>query len=350
MSSATRRYKRIWSALGWGLGGLVALAAVLVLSGATWNALADARDRRRFPPTGKQIEVDGRMLHLDCTGQGQPTVVLDTGFRMPALGWALVQPKLAQQTRVCSYDRPGMGYSDLDPKRPPHSPGRIAEQLHRLLQRAGEKGPFVLVGHSHGGLMARAYYNRFPKEVAGMVLIDSSSEWMEEVFHGKKDWQPAYFAELAQERRREPLMRLLIWSGLLRWQLGQAAHNTGFPGLTPELIDRGIFLMNQPGWYPASIAELEGVPETYAEFRTRSSLGDLPLIVLTAGKFTPKGTPDSEVPALRRTWVDELQPKLAHLSSRGRQIIADSGHMIPFDAPDAAVAAVVAMVHATASR
>lgn len=338
MSSAKGSLKRFGRIALWSLGGILALATMLVILGASWNAVADARDRRRFPPPGKLVEVEGVRLHLHCTGQGQPTVVLDSGWAMPALGWTLVQPELAKRVRVCSYDRAGMGHSDIDPTLAPHPPARIATQLHTLLQKAGEPGPFVLVGHSHGGLMARAYYDLFPKEVAGMVMVDATSEYMEERFLGA-DWEKKMSASLEDSHKRVPLMRFMIWSGLFRWQITKNARGSGLP-LTPDVIDQGIYLLSQSKWYPAAVAELDGVPESYQQLRAGRGLGDLPLIVLTAGKFKPKGAPPEKEQEWSRIWLKELQPQLARLSTRGRQVIADSGHLIPFEAPGAVVQAV----------
>ncbi|HEX2571631.1 MAG TPA: alpha/beta fold hydrolase [Polyangia bacterium] len=351
MSLTKHSLKRFGRMVLWGLGGLLGLAMMVLLIGASWNALADARDGRRFPPPGQLIEVDGVRLHLHCTGQGQPTVVLDSGWAMPALGWTLVQPELAQRGRVCSYDRAGMGHSESDPTPAPHPPMRIAEDLHKLLQRTGERGPFVLVGHSHGGLMARAFYERFPKEVAGMVLVDATSEYMEERFFGPT-WEKDMAASNESARRRGPLFRFVLWSGLGRWRLTKEAHNSGLP-IKPEVIDEAIYLLNQPKWYRAAVAELDGVPESYRQLRAGRGLGDLPLIVLTAGKFQPKGAPPEKAEEWSRIWVQELQPQLARLSTRGRQVIADSGHLIPFEAPGEVVKAVgevVAMIPPAPAR
>lgn len=346
MSFATGSFKRFLRIALWSVGGLLALATMLVILGASWNAIANARDERRFSPPGKLIEVDGVRLHLHCTGQGRPTVVLDSGWAMPAFGWALVQPELAKRVRVCSYDRAGMGYSESDPTLAPHPPARIATQLHTLLQKAGESGPFVLAGHSHGGLMTRAYYDLFPKEVAGMVLVDATPEYMEERFLGP-DWEKKMADTLENDHKRIPLVRLLHGSGLFRWQITRSARESGLP-FTPEQIDEGIYLLNQSKWYPAAVAELDGVPECYKQLRAGRGLGDLPLIVLTAGKFKPKGPPE-KVEEWSRAWLQELQPRLVRLSSRGRQIIADSGHMIPFEAPDAIVKAVGEVLAMTSS-
>jgi len=320
---------------------LIVLAVTLILTAASWNARCDARDRQRFFPPGPLYEVDGLRLHLHCTGKGQPTVILDTGFGMPALGWARVQPELAKRSRVCSYDRAGMGYSDPDPALTPRPSARLAAQLHALLQRAGESGPFVLVGHSNGGYLVRAYYERFPQEVVGAVLVDSSSEYMDERFMATlgKDWKVEAAAELHRAHRMQPVMRFTIWVGLLRWQLGQQAKKQDF-NLGPAVVAEAIYLMNQPKWYPAAVSELDGVMETCTQLRSGRGLGNLPLVVLTGGNFRAHGGPAHMEQEWNRLWVKELQPQLARLSTRGRQIIADSGHMVPFEAPEAVVSAV----------
>lgn len=324
-----------------GLGALLALALGLLLIAATWNALCNARDRRRFQPPGKLYEVAGHKLHLHCTGQGQPTVVLDTGFGMPALGWVRVQTELARHHRVCSYDRAGLGYSEPEPTLTPRPAARLAAELQLLLQRAQEPGPYVLVGHSNGGYLIRAYYERFPAEIAAAVLVDSSSEYMDERFMATlgRDWRAEAAAELRQAQRLQPVIRLLIWSGVLRWQLGQAAKQQDF-NLGPQVVAEAIYLLNRPTWYPASVAELAGVTPTCDAMRAGKGLGSLPLIVLTAEDFTPNGGPEHMKQQWNRLWVHELQPQLARLSTRGRQVLAKSGHMIPFEAPEAVVSAV----------
>ena len=134
----------------------------------------------------------------------------------------------------------------------------------------------------------------------------------------------------------------------MRWQLTQKAREVNF-GLSPEVIAQAIFLLNQPGWYPASVTELDGVLSTCLRLRAGGDLGQLPLIVLTAGNFRPSGAPADKHEEWNRLWVKELQPQLARLSTRGRQVVADSGHMIPFEAPEAVVKAVAAVMEMIAA-
>jgi len=125
-----------------------------------------------YPPLGRLVDVDGRKLHIHCSGQGTPTVILVAGGDAFALDWALVQPKIAGTTRVCSYDRAGLGWSDSGPAE--ETVEATIDDLHRLLKSAGESEPYVLVGASIGGIYIRAYQHAFPNEVAGLIFSNSS--------------------------------------------------------------------------------------------------------------------------------------------------------------------------------
>ena len=155
-----------------GLGiTLVALSAV----GAGYQAIASANDRRQFPPPGQLVDVGGYRLHLSMMGAQHdgPTVILESGLAFPAIEWALVQPEVADFARVVAYDRPGLGWSEDGDQ--PHDAPHIAQQLHKALQQAGITGPYVFVGHSAGGLYARAFATQYPNEVAGMVFVDATT-------------------------------------------------------------------------------------------------------------------------------------------------------------------------------
>src|SRR5688500_4633460 len=122
-----------------GLGGVFTLIASLALAGAAYEAIASRGDARAYPPPGQVVDVGGYRLHLHCVGTGSPTVVLDAGLGGSSLDWSLVQPEIGQTTRVCAYDRAGMGWSDSSPQ--PRTPGVIARELHTLLTNAGIEGP-----------------------------------------------------------------------------------------------------------------------------------------------------------------------------------------------------------------
>ena len=154
---------------------LTPVLAVLALAsiGATYANIAGTRDQAAFAAPGKLYDVGGHRLHLDCHGHGSPTVVLSNGLGGVSAGWARITGPVAATTRVCAYDRAGQGWSDDAAS--PRDGVQSAEDLHTLLAEAGEHGPYVLVGHSTGGTYAMTYAARYPEQVAGLVLLDSSS-------------------------------------------------------------------------------------------------------------------------------------------------------------------------------
>jgi pimeloyl-ACP methyl ester carboxylesterase len=332
--------------------GLLAILALTMLggiSGATWNAIRDARDRARFAPPGQRVDVGGLRLHLHCTGPstGQPTVILESGFNFPALAWRRVQPELAKGLRVCSYDRAGLGYSDPERTRTPQTAAGMAQRLHTLLERAGVRRPLLLVGHSNGGYVVRSYYAQFPGDVVGAVLVDSSNEHMDEHFVGP-NWEEEHRADQKQEWNKLWQWQVLRFFGGLRFIL---SRKVGDPGLhfPRELVDETVFMINQPHAQATMLSEADGIPATCAEMRAGRRLGDLPLLVLTAGKFqAPSLPPRGDY--WNKLWVKDLQPELARLSSRGRQIVVDSGHMIPFEKPEAIVQAAAEVVAMAGAR
>jgi alpha/beta hydrolase fold len=152
---------------------LVILLFVVAAGSTIFNAIALRYYRALYPPPGKIYSVNGHDMHLYCTGEGSPTIVLDAGLGADSLLWSKVQPELSYTTRVCSYDRAGMGWSTPQPG--PRDADNIVSQLHALLGQAGVSGPIVLMGHSIAGLYIRAYATRYPEDVAGLIFIDASS-------------------------------------------------------------------------------------------------------------------------------------------------------------------------------
>src|SRR5512133_732893 len=153
---------------------IVAGFLVLAVIGVVWESTSEAADARAYPPPGQMVDVGGHRLHIDCTGTGSPTVVIDAGLGDWSATWkSWVQPGVEKTTRVCTYDRAGMGYSEAGPL--PRNAAQFAKELHTLLQRASIPGPYVLVGHSMGGLTVRVFAHDYATEVAGVVLIDSMS-------------------------------------------------------------------------------------------------------------------------------------------------------------------------------
>ena len=156
----------------------IAAIALLIVCGVAYQQLGLRGDERRFPPPGRMIDVGGYRLHLYETGAGSPSVVLESGISASSLNWRTVQAEVTKFARVCSYDRAGLGWSDLCDQA--CTPMSLAVQLRTLLQHAEVPPPFILVGHSFGGLVVRAFASKFPNETAGMVLVDplDPAEWI----------------------------------------------------------------------------------------------------------------------------------------------------------------------------
>jgi len=336
-----RRIKR-W--LGRVFLGLLILIAAVAIAGLCYQAIGDRSDARRFPQQGKSISLgaafNNLLLNLDCRGQGSPTVILDSGLGVPAIGWNPVQTEVAKFTRVCSYDRAGYGWSEGTAL--PRTSSEIAKELHALLEASGEKGPYILVGHSFGGYNIRVYNGAYSGEVVGMVLVDASHEDQNERMPATL--QTFMKKTMEEMKSQEKLAPLLLRFGVVRF----TQRNQGeAPGVTKEFGQEMLYLQRQEKFIEAAAAELGAFEESAKEVRASGNLGDKPLIVLTAGKSAdasqlPPGFPKKEFEEFHNeVWVKELQVKESQLSTRGKRImVPDSDHMIPFERPDTIVAAI----------
>src|SRR5437868_10053956 len=161
--------KRVACALLVGLGMVTVSIAITC---ALYEVIGRWREAQRFPQRGRFVQAGSVRMSIDCSGQGSPTVILESGLGGPSVDWLMVQPEVAKFARVCSYDRAGYGWSDSSPE--PRLPSIMTEELHTLLQKAGLKPPYILVGHSFGAFNVRMYAHKFPNEVAGVVLVDGS--------------------------------------------------------------------------------------------------------------------------------------------------------------------------------
>ena len=287
--------------------GLLALVALLVGIGLSSQAILSNIDQGKYTPPGQLVDVGGFKLHLHCTGHGSPTVILDTGLGVPASSWALVQREVAKTTRICSYDRAGYGFSEPGPLS--RTSERIAEELHALLAAAGEKGPFVLAGHSFGGLNVRLFEHAYPSEVSGMVLIDSAAE---EAL-GSELWRPLYSPYESDAVLM--LGRFLARLGVARILLPDLLKDTGF---SPEekAIIRAQSLSTTCAF--AFMDEFHTLPQSFREAQKACGpIGSKPLVVIVAGK-----SPDYEAIAgskdkaeiMKNDWI-LFQKNLAKLST-----------------------------------
>ena len=306
--------------------------------------------RRLIPPPGRLISIGTHYLHINCAGTGHPTVLFDAALGASSLSWSLVQPEVARITRSCTYDRAGFGWSDAGPM--PRTAGRIADELHLLLRACEIRPPYVLVGHSFGGMVMRLFTARHRGDVAGLVLIE-----------------PAIPEEWAQPSDEQ---RALIQRGTRLCGLGERAARLGIARMVARLVrvgalgparavaklvsrgrlrreDEGILapvwklppatrgmlgaMWSEPKFFAALGSQIQHVCDSAAEVEREAgrSYGDLPLIVISAEESSPS-----------RLRADAT---LAECSSRGRHVrVAGSGHWVPLDRPHAVIEAVTGMV------
>ena len=342
-TSTPRRTGRVKRWIKRGLLGLFVLVVLAAIVGASYQAIGNRADARRFPQQGKSVSLgpafDNLSLSIDCRGEGSPTVILDSGLGVPAVGWNPVQAEVAKFTRVCSYDRAGYGWSGASSA--PRTSAQIVKELHALLEAANEKGPYILVGHSFGGYNVRVYNGQYPNDVAGMVLVDASHEDQNDrMTPALQAFMKKSIEDLKWQRKLAPL---LIHFGIARF----SQRNQGeAPGVSKEFGQEMLYLQMQPKFIDASASELSLFAESANEVRAAGNLGDKPLVVLTAGKSAdasqlPAGFPKKEFDDFHEVWVNDLQVKESHLSTQGKRImVPDSTHMIPFERPDTIVAAI----------
>jgi pimeloyl-ACP methyl ester carboxylesterase len=329
-SPARRIGRRVLRGIGHTLAALVGLIAVLALAGASYEAIAAAGDARRYPAPGQLVDVGGYRLHIQCVGAGSPTVVLDAGLGGSSLDWSLVQPELGRTTRVCAYDRAGMGWSDPGPQ--PRTPRQIADELHTLLTNAGIAGPYVLVGHSLAGKNVRLFALSHPEQVVGMVLVDARGEYVDANTSPAEEhaFQQALAAQASQFRvaRSLGLVRLI---GASLW---------GGPGMPREMRTEGMLFQTSQRAVDAQTAEgLERAADD-ALLQAAPALGDRPLIVL-ASEQNMTATP---------YWV-EAQRRQAALSTNGRLIVPEgSVHYIHWEQPTLVIDAVRQVIADVRSR
>lgn len=298
--------------------GLCGLIVVAALTGAAYQWMATRNDLAANPAPGRLVDVGGHRLHVWCTGSGEPTVILENGLGGSGLvGWSLVQPQVAEFTRVCSYDRAGTGYSDPGPS--PRTAGRIAHELAQLLDRTGISGPLVLVGASIGGLFVRVFASEHGERVVGLVLVDASHEDQE-----------------MRVPRIAPLVPFLSSIGVFRL-LGVTFG--GAPESLPPSVRRfARATAFRASAYQATADEGIHLPETAAEVKANRRKLAIPVVVVTAGLGA-----DAAWQGLQRDQVG--------LSAQGCQVIAEqSGHVIALGQPRAIVEPIRAIVHAARGR
>jgi pimeloyl-ACP methyl ester carboxylesterase len=293
-----------------------------------------------YAPPGRLIDVGGRKLHLNCSGRGSPTVILIAGGGAFSIDWALVQPKIAEKTRVCSYDRAGLGWSDPGPT--DDTVEETASDLHALLHASGEHGPYVLVGASIAGIFVQAYQRAYPSDVSALVFTNSSNRIG---FRSKgKDgliWEltesdirsgfllpPSVKKGPAPTREEDPfdklpsdLQRVRLWLDLQLWEKSDPAK------ATPETL---------LSWRKEFLTEFDATDPG-----KQPPLGTLPVVVIASDPAAQESSRRSR---------DEAAPRLDYLSSNTIHIMASgSGHEIHLYQPDRVVQGILAAVSAVRS-
>lgn len=283
------------------LAWIFACVLIALLLGALYQAEGTRRDRNRFPLPGRLVDVGGHRLHLLESGSasGHATIVLEAGLMSTVLSWSNLQRELAQSYRVVSYDRAGLGWSDLGPM--PRTAERIVDELHTLLQRPGIPAPYVLVGHSFGGLTMPLFAAKFPDETAGMVLVDPvvPAEWNPPSDHDRKLTRIG-----AKVCRRAALLSHIGLIRFLAFLLATPAAKIA--ARLVRLISRGApaesGTVSSP-WFAALPAnekamapvfwvqekfaltiasQLENLPVSAAQISARDSICDKPVVILSA--------------------------------------------------------------------
>jgi pimeloyl-ACP methyl ester carboxylesterase len=304
----------------------------------------------------------GRRMNLFCLGEGSPTVVFDSGLSDWSSTWALIQPAVAKKTRACSYDRPGMGYSDASTA--PRTPQAAVDDLHALLERGGISGPVVLVGHSLGGFYAKLFAVTYPQNVAGLVLVDPAEERMwtrVRPFLERRFGLPLVRAAYVEDDEGmadaiahfEDCARTTRAGGLTEEEYRQCTDPVRLR-LGETILKERRALQETVAYQDTQASEIAN--SMYARnadadahyrrvFGGKSPLGDLPLLVLTHGLYD-LSEPTGEVHYWSWRKAHELT---VSLSRRGtHRMVENASHNIQVDRPDAVVEGVLSMLDSIA--
>ena len=327
-----RRFLRLKRMMLWLVLGILGLAVL----GTVYQIVGTALDQRGYSPPGQMIDVGGYRMHLYCTGvnqDGSSTVILETGLGSTSSTWARVQPEVAKATRVCSYDRAGMGWSD--PGRPPRDAKHIAQELHTLLQNADIAEPYVLVGWSYGGLYVQEFAGQYGDEVAGLVLLDSSSpdQWTS---------TPEGQAQFASNATIYRLAPTLVRLGVMR-VMALRQPDSGLPSRFNQELKASFAATKD--WDTQS-AEFLASLTSAAQVKEARLREGTPLVVLTA---TEHGLPAAQE-QLWQGW----QTQLVSLSTNSIQHIVDGADHASFwhdpETVQVSIAAILDVVNAAQNR
>jgi pimeloyl-ACP methyl ester carboxylesterase len=327
------------------------IAAAILFAFVSMAGTSGAQQGANEPPKplGAMVDLGGHRLHVNCTGKGSPTVLLESGFEEFTFDWILVQSKLEKFTRVCSYDRAGYAWSDPGPK--PRTFAQINLELHDALSQLGEHAPYVVVGHSFGGPAVRNFALTYPHDVVGVVFVEGVSE------DGRFSmWHKAVLMRSGAKGKTVPAPHEAM---LLADKPKLAAPDTSkvepldspFDRLPPDIQKLHLWAQSQPALQNAEEDERTWSPEYFQQWHDHpqpGAFGSTPLIVLTR---TEGGFDDSlDIPGVKlEAERKETQARLALLSKNGKNILVASGHNMQVEAPDVVVKAIRDVIAAAAT-
>lgn len=310
-------------------GLLLVIILLLAGSGFIYQSTSEAKDQQQYLPAGQLVDIGGYRLHLHCTGHGSPTVILESGLAGPSLMWTMVQREVEKVTQVCSYDRAGLGWSEAGPL--PRTSQQMVKELHSLLHNAGIEGPYVLVGHSLGGLNVRVFAHEYPNETAGIVLVASGSEYDDSRM--PSEYKKVEESNLQSFRSKTILSRLGIVR--LAGKMGMLSPFTVFLAKYPPDLQKEFTTMTfyHSQYWETAFAELSAINVSRAQVAATGSLGDLPLIVLSGSPDVSRLPPSFPVQQIKQAFKD-LQMEMAGLSTQSTHVICDTcDHYIPMTNP-----------------
>ena len=315
---------------------IAALCFFLLLVPALWNLAVVKWDHFRNPVPGAFYEVDGAQMHIDCTGSGSPTVVLEHAATASYLLWRKVQPELSQITRVCSYDRAGHGWSST--REEPRDAKTIAHELHSLLDQAGVKRPFIYVGHSAGGLYVREYAKEYPDELDGVALLEASSPQQIDELPG---WRTSWEEDNLDRRRTLWKDKLRQWSGWDRLfgkcQVTVSEQDRPYAGQYQAMQCR-------PSYVDADDSELPDFDTSSKQAAGLREFGQIPLLIISRDPSKDASASPNDIVSVQ-VWQQE-QENAKRLSPLSWRIIAKgSGHMVPLDRPDLVISQLISLVN-----
>jgi len=325
---------------------------VFRLSHCLWRFVL-ARLHLRRPTCRESLStLGGHKLHVNCTGKGSPTVVIENGLGDFSFDWILVQNKVAAFTRVCTYDRAGYAWSEPGPK--PRTFAQLNMELRDALAKLHEPGPYVLVGHSYGGPVIRNFAATYPHDVAGMVQVDAAFEGARVGIGGRKTMR---LGADAKGRTIPPSREEMKESDKPATQGGsvwppQGSLDPMYDVLPAEEQKWQLWAQALPKMEDAEGSQMEWSGEYFAKWLSKpqdGSLGSIPLVVLTRAEGGYDNSQDVPAVQLEQERKDG-QAKLAKLSSNSKQIIVQSGHNMDLEAPDDVTAAIRLVVNAVRSN